>query len=93
MVGTVFNGDILDWQNSKCNLALRLEYADYNQGNFSETGGNISDHIWAVVPGIAFRPTGSLVMRANYRYEQQTDFLGNPAAKTGVIQFGISSYF
>ncbi|MBK9247046.1 MAG: hypothetical protein IPM69_02775 [Ignavibacteria bacterium] len=93
LVGTIFNGDVLDWQNSKCNLALRLEYADYNQGNFNETGGNISDHIWAVVPGIAFRPTGSLVMRANYRYEQQTDFLGNPPAKTGVIQFGISSYF
>lgn len=93
VVGTIFQGAVFDWENSKCNLALRLEYADYNQGTFNETGGNIEDYIWAIVPGITFRPTGTTVVRFNYRYEQQIDFLGNPASHTGAIQFGFSSYF
>lgn len=93
IVGTIIQQPLLGWDKAKINLALRLEYADYNQGKFKETGGNISDHIWAIVPGIAFRPVGATVIRFNYRYQQQTDLLGNPPAKTGVIQFGFSTYF
>ena len=72
---------------------LRTEYADYNQGKFNETGDNISDHIWAIVPGISFRPTGTTVLRFNYKYQQQTDLLGNPPANTGIIYVGFSTYF
>lgn len=93
IVGTVIQRPMLGWEKSKINLALRMEYADYNQGKFKETSGNIGDEIWAVVPGIAFRPAGTTVLRFNYRYQQQHDLLGNPPSKTAIIQFGISSYF
>ncbi len=92
-VGTIIQQKMLGWDNAKLNLVLRCEYADYNKGKFKETNGNIADDIWAIVPGISFRPVGSTVLRFNYRYQEQRDLLGNPAAKTGVIQFGFSSYF
>jgi hypothetical protein len=93
IIGTVLKRKILGWDNAKLNVGVRLEYADYNQGSFKETGGNIADDIWAIVPSIAFRPVGTTVIRFNYRYEQQRDLLGNPPALTGVIQFGFSTYF
>ena len=93
IIGTVIQKQMLGWEKSKINLALRMEYADYNQGKFKETNSNIGDDIWAIVPGIAFRPVGATVLRFNYRYQQQRDLLGNLPSKTGVIQFGISSYF
>ncbi len=92
-VGTIVQRPMMDWEKAKINLALRLEYADYNQGRFKETGENIADHIWSILPGIAFRPVGTTVLRFNYRYQQQTDLLGNPPANTGAIQFGFSTYF
>lgn len=81
------------WDNSVLSLALRTEYTDYNVGTFNETGGNISDHIFAIVPGISFRPSPQTVIRLNYRYHWETDLLGNPAARTAGIQFGFSTYF
>lgn len=93
IIGTVIQKQMLGWEKSKINLALRMEYADYNEGKFKETNSNIGDDFWAIVPGIAFRPVSTTVLRFNYRYEQQRDLLGNPPSKTGVIQFGISSYF
>lgn len=93
VVGTIYKKPILDWENAKINLGIRVEYTDYNQGRFVETNGNIGDALWAVVPALAFRPTGTTVLRANYRYQQQQDILGNPPANTGTIQFGLASYF
>jgi len=93
IVATVGKYKLLGWDNAKLNAVIRMEYADYNQGHFKETNGRIADYIWAIVPGIAFRPVGTTVLRFNYRYQQQTDLLGNPPAKTGVIQFGVSTYF
>ncbi|HYV94185.1 MAG TPA: hypothetical protein VE978_20585 [Chitinophagales bacterium] len=93
IAGTIIQHKMFDWKNAKINLAVRLEYADYNQDIFKETGGNIADDIWAIVPGISFRPVGTTVLRFNYRYQQQRDLLGNAPAKTGMIQFGFSTYF
>ena len=93
IVGTILQRQMFGWEKAKLNLGVRLEYADYNQGKFKETNGNIADHIWAIVPSIAFRPVGTTVLRFNYRYQQQYDLLGNLPAKTGVIQFGFSTYF
>lgn len=93
IIGTVLQRKILGWENAKLNLGVRLEYADYNQGRFKETDGNIGDDVWAIVPTIAFRPVGTTVLRFNYRFEQHTDLFGNPPANTGVIQFGFSTYF
>lgn len=93
IIGTVVQRKVLGWEKAKLNLGMRLEYADYNIGKFIETGGNIADDVWAVVPCIAFRPVGTTVLRLNYRYQQQHDLLGNPPTKTGIIQFGFSTYF
>ncbi len=86
-------GNILDFENAVLNLSCRLEYVDWNVGTFNETGGNISDDLWAITPSFSFRPTAQTVIRFNYRVMQQQDILGNPPAKIGGIQFGISSYF
>jgi hypothetical protein len=93
IVQPVMRGNIFGWENSTLNIALRSEYVDYNAGNFRETGTNIFDHVYALVPGVSFRPSRQTVVRLNYRYQWQTDILGNPAARTAGIQFGFSSYF
>ncbi len=93
IVQPILKRKILGWENSTLNLAFRTEYVDYNVGKFTETEANIADHIFAVVPGISFRPSALTVIRFNYRYHWQTDLLGNPAARTAGIQFGFSTYF
>ena len=92
-VQPIFNGKIFGFDQATFNLAMRLEYVDWNDGRFIETGGNIGDQIWALVPAISFRPTKQTVIRFNYRYMKNTDLLGNPPSKIGGIQLGISSYF
>ncbi len=84
---------ILGWENSTFNIAVRLEYADYNVGTFQATGENISDEIYAIVPGLSLRPSPQTVIRANYRFQQQTDLLGNVPSQTAGFQFGFSTYF
>lgn len=81
------------FENSTLNAAVRLEYVDWNKGNFKSTGGNISDHIFSVVPAISWRPTSQTVFRLNYRYNWQTDLLGNPPSKLAGFQLGLSTYF
>lgn len=93
IVQPVLKRKVLGWENSTLNLAFRTEYVDYNVGTFRETGGNISDHIFAIVPGISFRPSQQTVIRFNYRYHWQTDLLGNPPSRTAGFQFGFSTYF
>src|SRR6218665_460929 len=84
---------ILDWKNATLNLACRFEYVDWNVGTFTSPGGSIGEDIWSIVPAISFRPTAQTVLRLNYRYQQKKDLLGNPPAKTGGFQFGVSTYF
>ncbi|MTI88838.1 MAG: hypothetical protein FH748_12805 [Balneolaceae bacterium] len=93
IVQPVLRNTIAGFDNAVLNLACRLEYVDWNVGTFRETGANISDDLWAIVPGISFRPSAQTVLRLNYRYMQQQDILGNPPAKISGIQIGISSYF
>jgi len=93
IVQPILKRKMFSWEKAMLSFATRLEYVDWNVGTFNETGGNISEHIYAVVPAISFRPTAQTVLRLNYRYEWQQDLLGNPAAKTAAIQFGVSSYF
>lgn len=93
IVQPVLKRPIFGFENAVLNVACRLEFVDWNIGRFKETGDNISDTIWAIVPTISFRPSAQTVLRVNYRYHTQTDILGNPPALTGGFQFGISSYF
>lgn len=93
VVQPVFRKSILGFERSVVNAVCRLEYVDWNVGKFSETGDNIREDIVAVVPGISWRPNAQTVIRLNYRYNWQTDILGNPSSKTAGFQFGFSSYF
>jgi hypothetical protein len=93
VVQPILSRKMFGWEKSTLNLAFRFEYVDYNLGRFTETGGIISDHLYAFVPGISFRPSLQTVIRANYRYELQTDLLGNPPARTAGFQFGFATYF
>lgn len=90
---TLIHKKILDWKKAKVNLGFRLEHADYNQGKFRETGTNIGDSYWGIVPTISFRPVSSTVLRFNYRYEERVDILGNPPSISARYQFGFSTYF
>lgn len=92
-VQPVYRKPMFGFQNAVLNIACRLEYVDWNVGKFTETGESIGDALWAVVPGVSFRPTAQTVFRVNYRHMRQTDILGNPPALTGGIQFGLASYF
>jgi hypothetical protein len=93
IVQPIINNQIFGWENSTLNIVLRTEYSDYNIGKFNETGGNMYDHIFAIVPGISFRPSPQTVARMNYRYHWETDLFGNPPERTAGIQFGMSTYF
>lgn len=93
IVQPIIKKKMFGFEKASINAAIRAEYVDWNVGTFNETGGKISDEIFAIVPAISFRTSAQTVLRLNYRYEWQKDLLGNPAAKTAAIQFGISSYF
>lgn len=81
------------FENSVLSAAIRLEYVDWNKGDFKSTGENISDHVYSIIPAISWRPTSQTVLRLNYRYNWQTDLLGNPPSKLAGFQFGLSTYF
>lgn len=93
IVQPILKRTMLGWQNATISLACRFEYVDWNVGRFVETGGNIGDELWSIMPGFSFRPRPQTVLRMSYRIQQQKDLLGNPAAKTAAIQFGLSTYF
>lgn len=93
VVQPVVTGSIFGFERSVLNLAARVEYVDWNVGTFNESGGNIGEDVFAIVPAMSWRPTAQTVMRLNYRYEWQHDLLGNPPAKTAGFQFGIATYF
>jgi hypothetical protein len=84
---------MLGFEKAVLNAALRLEYVDWNKGNFKSTGSNISDDLFSIVPAVSWRPTAQTVIRFNYRYNWQKDILGNPPSKLAGFQFGFATYF
>jgi hypothetical protein len=93
IVQPVLKRKMFGWENATLNVAVRVEHADYNVGQFTETGGRLFDHTYAITPAISFRPSQQTVIRANYRYQWEKDILGNPDSRTAGIQIGFSTYF
>ena len=93
IVYPVIKGNILGFDNSVINLAVRIERIDYNVGKFAETGKNIYDDINGLTFAISFRPAPGTVFRANYIHYWSRDVLGNPTVKTTGFQFGLTTYF
>ena len=93
LVQPIIKKKMFGFDDAVLNAALRLEYVDWNKGNFKATGGNISDDIFSIVPAISWRPGAQTVIRFNYRYNWQQDILGNPPSKLAGFQLGVSTYF
>jgi hypothetical protein len=93
IVQPVLKKPMMGFEKAVLNLAVRLEYVDWNKGTFKSTSGNISDDVYAIVPAVSWRPTQQTVFRLNYRRNRQQDLLGNPPATTAGFQFGFSTYF
>ncbi len=93
IIQPIIKKKMFGFEKASFNAAFRVEYVDWNVGVFKETNANISDDIFAIVPALSFRTSAQTVLRLNYRYHWQKDLIGNPAVRTGGIQFGISSYF
>jgi hypothetical protein len=55
VVQPIRKGKVLDWDNSVVNIAARLDYVDWNVGQFNETGTEIGDEVFAITPAIAPR--------------------------------------
>lgn len=43
IIGTLLKQKLFGWDNAKLNAGVRIEFADYNQGHFNETNGDIAD--------------------------------------------------
>lgn len=93
IVQPILTRPMLGWKNASLNIACRLEYVDWNVGTFNETGGNIAEDFWGIMPAISFRPTAETVIRFNYLFQKKTDILGNTPSTTTGFNLGISSYF
>ncbi|MCL9803961.1 hypothetical protein NAT51_00385 [Flavobacterium amniphilum] len=93
IVQPVLKRRMLDWENAQLNVACRFEYVDWNVGSFRETGGDIGEDVWSIMPAVSFRPTAQTVIRLNYRFQKQRDILKNPPATTDGFSIGISTYF
>ncbi len=93
LVQPVYKHRILGWEQACVNLAVRVEYVDWNCGTFVGSTQNKADDLWSIMPAISFRPTPATVFRVNYRYQKQRDLIGNPPATTGGVLVGVSTYF
>ncbi len=93
IVQPVFKRSMFGFEKAVLNAALRVEYVDWNKGDFKSTGTNIADDVFAIVPAISWRPIPQTVIRLNYRYNWQKDILGNPPSRLAGFQFGFSTYF
>lgn len=89
----VWRPRVLGYDRALLNANIRVEAVDFNIGSFDSTGERIYDELYAVVPGLSFRPTPGTVFRANYRRHWHRDLPGNPAVRTGGFQVGFASYF
>ena len=93
IVQPILTQKMFGWEKAVLNIACRFEYVDWNVGTFNETGDNIGEELWSIMPAISFRPIPLTVFRLNYRIQRQRDILDNDPAKTAGFSFGISSYF
>lgn len=93
IVQPVLDRPIFGWKKASLNLALRLNYVDWNGGSFKESGKPIGDERWAITPAISFRPSSRTVLRLNYRSSWHRDILRNPPARGASWLLGLSSYF
>ena len=89
----VWRPRVRNMRDARVSAAVRVEYVDYNVGTFSSTGQPVRDDVFALVPGLSFRPVSGTVFKLNYRRQWSRDLLGNATAHMGGYQVGIATYF
>lgn len=90
----VYEGKVGIFEKAVLNLAVRAEFADYNNGHFyTNIESPIGDEDLGLSFALGFRPRAGTVIRFNYQRHFITDALGNPAANLAGFQFGVASYF
>jgi len=92
-VQPILKRPMFGFEKAVLNVALRIEYVDWNKGTFKSSGEKIGDEVFSIVPAISWRPAPQTVIRFNYRYNWQKDILGNPPSKLAGFQFGFATYF
>lgn len=93
LVQPIMRKPVFGFENSVVNVALRLEYTDWNIGRFKSSGTRIGEEVYSIIPAICWRPNSETVIRLNYRYNWQKDILNNPPSKLAGLQFGFATYF
>ena len=94
LIYPILKKPILKFEKSVLSLAVRGEYADYNDANFkTNIQSNIKDDVFGFAIGLSLRPLPGTMIRANYRRYFINDILGNPTINLAGFQFGIASYF
>ncbi|MFT4600051.1 MAG: hypothetical protein ACI857_000219 [Arenicella sp.] len=93
IIQPVWHPKVFNWKDAVLNVNFRTEFADWNVGTFSGTTLDIGEDVFAITPGVSFRPSAQTVFRLNYQYQWQTDILNNPSARTATWLVGISTYF
>ena len=93
IVQPVMKKRVLGWDDATLNLACRLEYVDWNVGQFNETGDNIGDDLWSIMPAISFRPYGSDSISFKLSLPAAKRYFGQSAVKNRGIQFWYFNLF
>jgi hypothetical protein len=75
------------------NLGVRVDHADFNIGEFQDTGQIRGDEQTAVTLAIGFRPVNGTVFRFNYRHDWITDLAGNSPVRRAGVLIGVATYF
>lgn len=75
------------------NLGVRVDRADFNVGEFQQTGQVRGDDQTALTLALSFRPVNGTVFRLNYRNDWITDLAGNPSVRRAGVLLGVATYF
>jgi hypothetical protein len=78
---------------SVVNVAVRIDHADFNVGDFTGTGQVRGDDQTALTLALSFRPVNGTVFRLNYRNDWINDLAGNPTVRRAGVLLGLATYF
>jgi hypothetical protein len=89
----VWHPKIRGLESPVVNLGVRFDRADFNMGEFQDTGQIRGDDQTAVTVAIGFRPVNGTVFRLNYRHDWIRDLAGNPPVRRAGVLLGVATYF
>ena len=87
-----WRGSFLGFDNSSAFVGIRAEYVDFHlqQPTDDQASG---DEVASATLALTYHPAPGTILRANYRNLWTTDLISNPAVRTTIFQFGLTTYF